>query len=219
MPVSTRSHSTTETLDESNPEQVNTNMAAKKILTLEDVMSEIRNSAADTNKKLTIFETKFDKSQETLTNYMKLNDEAIAKLKAENEKCDNRLKAAEDTVKTLEDRVSQLSNDVEALARNNRIQKIAMEKLEEKDKKQEIEKKRQNIVIEGLSENDRENPRQAAVSMIASIGVDRADDIVASAFRLGIKKPTQTRPRPLLVKLQTQASKHIIYKNVKKLKD
>ena len=218
MPVTTRSHSIHEEEDHLGQNYSDSNMAAKKPLTLDDIMSEIKKHATNADARFTLLESKMDKNHDMLNNYMKSNDEALAKVMTTTKGLDNRIKVAEDTVKSLETRVTHLADNVETLSKLNRSQKYVIDKLEDKDKRQEMDKKKQNVIVEGLKEVDRENPRQAAVSLITEIGVNKADEMVVTAFRLGVKKPTQTRPRPLLVKLQSQSSKHEIYKSVKNLR-
>ena len=214
MPVSTRSHSFAEDISEPSRTTNPSNMAAKKPLTLEDIMLEMRKNAADTKKSLTNLETKIDKNRETLDAHIQSNKEEMAALQS-------RTKASEDTVKQLETRLTQLTDDMLELQRDNRKQKRVIELLDQKEKKQELDRKKQNIIIEGLPEKENENPRLAVTTLLTSIGVNRADDIMLTAFRLGTvnKSKGPKRARPMLVKLQSQPAKHEIYKNVKKLRD
>ena len=108
------------------------NMATKKHLN--DLMTELKKKAVDTKRRLTNLEMEIYKNQETLNNYIKSNDEPIVKLKTKTEKFDNCIIAAKNTVKTLESQVTQLSGDIEELARNNRTQNAMIDKLEENDK-------------------------------------------------------------------------------------
>ena len=119
LPVSTSSHSLQDETDVERLHQHDTNMAANKRLTLEDQIGEIKKNAIDSNRKLANLESKIDKNQESLNNYIKTNDEALTKIQTKTRKTEDRIKMTESTVKTLEDRVSQMSDELEALAKNN----------------------------------------------------------------------------------------------------
>ena len=58
--------------------------------------------------------------------------------------------------------------------------------MDQKDKRQEFDRKKQNIIIEGLAEKDRENPRLIVTSLLTKIGVTKADNaiILLTAYRL-----------------------------------
>ena len=90
-------------------------MAAKKPLNLEDLMAEIKKNAIDSYRKLANLESKIDKNQKSLNNYIQTKDQ----IQTKTGKIEDRIKMAESTVKTLEDGVSQMSDELEALSRNN----------------------------------------------------------------------------------------------------
>ena len=220
MPVITRTTSSSEKLLEKADEAEKSKMSAKKALTLDDIMAELQKGKKDTNQRLDVLETKFDKNQKEVFDYIEGNKAAMKKSENTVKNMDNRLKQAEDTIQGLETRITALSNELEMAIKNSLAQQKLLDALEKKDKLQESEKKKYNILIEGLAETEKENTRLTVKKMLEDIGVNNINQNVVTAFRLGaVKSSKRSRPRMILVKLSSPNFKHEIYKNVKKLKD
>ena len=113
-----------------------------------------------------------------------------------------------------------MSDELTSLNERTCPQQSIKEQLEKANNDQILERKKQNLIIEGLPESSDVNAKDAVNALLKSICVNFQAQIL-TAFRLGTvnKQTTRPRPRPILVKLATQANKFDIYKNVKKLKD
>ena len=144
---------------------------------------------------------------------VKTNDEALQKANNKIDRIDNRVKSSEDTVSSLEQRLNQMSDELKAFNDRFQAQQMIIERLERANNDQLLERKKMNIIIEGL-------PKDAAISLLNGIGVNFQTKIV-TAYRLGgvNKQTTRPKPRPILVKLTSPTDKYEIYKNVKKLKE
>ena len=192
-----------------------------KALTLEDVFAEIKKGNDITNGRLDKLEDKIDNNQQLIKDYIKTNDEAITKISNKVEKLENNYKGTDDTVKGLENRLTEMTNELASLQRNVDDQKKILDMLHKKDKEQDIDKKRSNIIVEGFKETDKENTRHNVIKLLTDIGVTNANENVVTAFRLGnvSKAHANPRPRPILVKLTQQSYKYEVYKHVKNIKD
>ena len=170
---------------------------------------------------MTKLEEKIDSNQKLITDYIKANDAELKKVKNKVDKVENKLKSTDDTVKGIESRLTEVTDELNLLQKANMEQKQVLDMLFKKDKEQEVDKKRSNVIIEGLKEGDKENTRQVVVELLTDIGVTNVNENIVTAFRLGNvnKGRTRVRPRPILVKLTQQGFKHEIYKQVKSLKN
>ena len=81
----------------------------------------------------------------------------------------------------------------------------------------EEEKKRQNLIVEGIKEDPDQHPKQQVLDMLSDIGAKVQADDVAAILRLGPGKLKRNRPRPILVKFVNVNSKYEVYRNVKNL--
>ena len=173
MPAITKSHSTSEKTSDKKPSQSGDTMAATKPpLTLDDIMQELRKGTSDSNTNFDRLEGKIDANLLTINNYIKSKDEAMLKLKSKVDKMDNRLKSSEDTVRTLEVRLSQLSDELTALTDRSTSQQLVIKHLEKANNDQILERKKQNLIIEGLTEKSDVNTKDAVVTLLSKIGVN-----------------------------------------------
>ena len=153
MPVYTRSKSTPEEDTDPTDTDIDNKMAASKPpLTLDDIFAEIKQGNATTNEKLAKLETKIDSNQKLIKDYIKNNDAALSKVKNKVDKLENSQKSTSDTVKGLESRLTLVTDELQELQKNTNKQKKMLDLLHKKDKEQEVDKKRSNIIIEGLQE-------------------------------------------------------------------
>ena len=173
-------------------------------LSLEDVMLEIKTSTdvskgikADI-KKLT---TTVKESNTTLKTYMEKTDKEIKELKDKNDAVTKRVDDLEEAMTDITDKLTEAENRV------TEHEKV-IDLLAKKNKQMEEEKKRQNIIIDGVKEELNQNPRQQVIELITDIDANiKADDIL-TALRLGSGKTPTTKPRPILVKFTSSNVKH-----------
>ena len=220
MPVFTRSKSTHEEAIETPQIEPTDNMASAPT-TLDKIMAEIKKGNDKTDESLSKLEKKIDNNQKLIKDYIKTNDEAFKKLSNKVEKTENSCKAMDNTVKGLESRLTEVTDELSQIQKQLNDQKKVVDMLQKKEQDQEVEKKRSNIIIEGLKEVEKENTRQTVIKLLSDLGVSNVNENVVTAFRLGTINKAHSRPRPrsILVKLSQQGFKYDIYKNVKHLKD
>ena len=220
MPVYTRSKSTREEDTENSQDEQGANMATTPT-TLSDIMAEIKKGNDETNERLLKLEKKIDNNQNLLKEYIKTNDEALNKVTNKVGTLENNHKAMNDTVKGIENRLTGVTDELDQIHKTVNDQQKLLDMLHKKDQDQEVEKKRANIIIEGVKEDEKENTRQTVIKLLSDIGVNNVNENVVTAFRLGTVNKTHARPRPrpILVKLSQQGFKYDVYKNVKHLKD
>ena len=230
MPVYTRSKSTREEDTEISQAEQGANMATTPT-TLNDIMAEIKKGNEETDKRLVKLKKKIDNNQNLLKDYIKSNDEALNKVtnkvgKLENNhkvgKLENNHKAMNDTVKGIKNRLTGVTDKLDQIQKTVNDQQKLLDMLHKKDQDQEVEKKRANIIIDGIKEDEIKNTRQTVTKLLSDIGISNVNENVVTAFRLGTINPkthARPRPRPILVKLSQQGFKYDVYKNVKHLKD
>ena len=184
-------------------------------LTLDDVMKEIRTSTEITKgvkqdiKKLT---TTVKETNTTLENFMEKTEKEIDELKNKSDTVNKRVDDLEEAMTDISDRLTEAENKV-------KHQEKVIDVLAKKNRQMEEEKKRQNIIIDGIKEDPNKHPRQQVSELLADIDTNiKADDIMA-VLRLGSGKTKTTRPRPILVKFANVNVKHELYKNIQKLGD
>ena len=82
-------------------------------------MIKIKKGAADSKVQIAKLEEKIDANQTIFDNYIKSNNEAVTTIRSKVAKI-NRLKTSVNTVKTLEHRLSQMSDGLETLGKTTR---------------------------------------------------------------------------------------------------
>ena len=155
-----------------------------------------------------------------LNEYIKKNDATVNKLKTEVDQVTLRLVKTEATVKELEEQVTFLSDDLETARELTKRQQDSLTKLEKSERDRIEERKRANIIVDGIPEGDDKPPIDSVKELLSDIGVNLQANQVLTAFRIGaVNKVNKTRPRGILVKLSSPTTKYEIYKCVKYLKD
>ena len=192
--------------------------AEKPQLTLDDILAEIREGNTTTNQKLSKLEEKIDNNQKLIQDYIKSKDAEVKKVRNKVDKIENKQKTTDDTVKKvvgLESRLTVVTDELDQLQKLMRDQSQLLERLQKKEKGKEVDKKRSNVIIEGLKEDDKENIRQKVTKLLTDMGVTNVKENVVTAFRLGNvnKGHARQRPRPILVKLSKKGFKYDIYKS------
>ena len=82
------------------------------------------------------------------------------------------------------------------------------------------EKKRSDIIIDGIPEDQQESLERTVTQLLTDIGVNPQPGQIVTAFRLGtVKQVNKPKLCPILVKLSSPNVKFHIYKHVKNLKD
>ena len=190
----------------------------KKELTLADVFIEIRTGNKKTEKSLEELEGKLDRNQKELQDYVKANDELVKSMKTDLTNVKSRLTATEATVKEMEDRLTTLTNDLEETMNQCKAHEETIEKLKASDKERSDEKKRSNLIIDGIPEEQGGPVIDAVKQMLVDIGVNLQAIQIVTAFRVGQTKVNKGRPRPIVVKLASPNMKYEIYKYVKNIR-
>ena len=188
--------------------------------TLAEVLLEIKKGNTRTEKSLTELEKKIDVNQKMISDYIKTNDEAVKKIDNKIDSATSRVTATETTVKKLEDQVSTLSDDIDEMRKISKKQQETIKKLEINEKERVEEKKRSNLLIDGIPEPTNGTLIDTVTEMLSAIDVKLLPGQIQSAYRIGaVNKVNKTRPRTILVRLNSPSLKFEIYKNVRKLKE
>ena len=184
-------------------------------LSLEDVMLEIKTST-DVSKGIKVdikkLTTTVKESNTTLKTYMEKTDKEIKELKDKNDAVTKRVDDLEEAMTDITDKLTEAENRV---TEHEKVINL----LAKKNKQMEEEKKRQNIIIDGVKEELNQNPRQQVIELIMDIDTNIKADDTLTALRLGSGKMPTTKPRPILVKFTSSNVKHELYRNIRKLKD
>ena len=123
-------------------------------------------------------------------------------------------------VKRLEATVNTLSNDVEELKKNNKHQNLKIDEMGKITKQQDKDKRKANIIIEGLTEVKTEHPRQQVAKLLQEIGVNVPMESMLTISRLGpVTSTNSRRPRHILVKFVSPFWKQEVFRNINKAKD
>ena len=178
-----------------------------------ELLAEFKKENAATQAKLTSIETSITINQNVVEDYIKKNDESVQKLQG-------KVSKLEETVGTLETTVNTLSDEVNNLRQQAIKQKMVTDRFENNEKRMEEDKRRPNIIIEGLAEDKNKHPRQQVSELLAGIGVNVTAESMLTVSRLGpVTKNTSRRPRHILVKFSSPYWKQEIFKNISKAKD
>ena len=212
MPVITRSQDPAENVTPETDRHEEA-MSKQKEPTLAELLAEMREGNLETQAKLTSIETSIATNQKVVEDYIKQNDEIVQGLQG---KVD-RLKA---TVNTSEGTVYNLSDEIEKLKRNAHTQKKITEQLQRAGKQAEEERRRPNVILEGVPEDKNIHPRKQVSDLLSEIGVKPSPECIVTASRLGaVPKGKSRRPRYILVKFSTPFWKQEIFRNINKAKD
>ena len=191
----------------------------KKEPTLSEMFSEIKKGNKKTEQSLDCMEKKLDRYQKELKDYIESNDAAVKGLRSEVSNLTARLTTTEATVNDMEKRLTTLSDELEETRKKCHDNETTIDRLTTSDRERMEEKKRSNLVIDGIPE-DRDEPVIATVTrMLVDIGVNIQSIQIVTAFRVGtISKVNKARPRSIILKLSSPSRKFEVYKSVKNLK-
>ena len=213
----TRSHSNTIEIPEAIGQE--TKMSAKETtLTISDLMKEIRSGNKKTESQLAEMDKTLKENKKTIEDYIVSNDEKVNKLRSELDEANKEVLTLKTTVTTLEGAVNDLTEQVKEVRKDVKQQAATTVKLERSDKIKEDEKRRSNIIIEGMKEDSRLHPRQQVESLFKDIGVTIPQEGIPTVTRLGPIGRKGRKPRPVLIKFTSYFHKQEIFKNIAKLK-
>ena len=183
-------------------------------VTLDDLMKEIRTSTEVSKaiksdlKKLT---GSVKDNSVTMKNYMDKTNKVIGELQKENTALNEKVKTLEDSVTVVSDQLTEAESKLKEHDQHIKL-------LLTRNKAMEEERRRQNIIVEGLKEDANTPPKQQIMEMLSDIGADIVADDVTVVTRLGPGgRAKASRPRATLVKFANVNKKHELYKHVKNL--
>ena len=166
----TRSHSNS--VENSKTTEQETRMSADdKNLTIADLMKEIHEGNKKTSSKLTDMDKTLKDNKKLFEDYMAKNDETVNKLRDELNDAKTDLSTLQNTVTGLERAVNELTEEIKTVQQDMKLHKTNMQKLQKNGKVREDEKRKTNIIIEGLKEDAKLHPRQQVGSLLKDIGV------------------------------------------------
>ena len=129
---------------------------------------------------------------------MKKNDSIIKGLQNEVDTTKSRLTVAEATVKELEDQVMTLTDEITEIRKVSTEQSETLKKLENSDNERQAEKRRANILIDGIPEETNGPLTNTVKSMLVDIGITVQDSQILAAFRIGnVTRKNNKRPRTI----------------------
>ena len=220
MPATTRGSTSRDKSESTVDAACKTKMSnKKKEPTLSEMFSEIKKGNKKTKQGLDCMEKKLDRYQKELKDYIESNDAAVKGLRSEVSNMTARLTTTEATVNGMEKRLTTLSDELEETRKKCHDHETTINRLTTSNRERMEEKKRSNLVIDGIPE-DRDEPVIATVTrMLVDIGVNIQSIQIVTAFRVGtISKVNKARPRSIIIKLSSPSMKFEVYKSVKNLK-
>ena len=213
----TRSHSNT--IDSTKLSDQEAKMAdAESPPTIADLFKEVKSGNKKNELELENMDKTLKDNKKTIEDYIAKNDKVVKKLQTDLDEANNEVKTLKTTVTTLEGAVSSLTDEVNEVKKELKQTTKTTKKLEKSDKIRYDDKRRSNIIIEGLKEDTRVHPRQQVESLFKDIGVTIPQESVPTVTRLGPIGRKGKKQRPTLVKFTSHFHKQEIFKNVAKLK-
>ena len=214
----TRSHSNS--VENSKTTEQETRMSADdKNLTIADLMKEIHEGNKKTSSKLTDMDKTLKDNKKLFKEHMAKNDETVNKLRDELNDAKTDLSTLQNTVTGLEGAVNELTEEIKTVQQDMKLHKTNMQKLQKNGKVREDEKRKTNIIIEGLKEDAKLHPRQQVGSLLKDIGVTIPQENIPTVTRLGPIGGKGKKPRPILVKFSSNYYKQEVFKNIAKLQN
>ena len=211
MPVSKRSQNTSQ-FTPTDLNQTEAAMTEEKEPRLSDLMQAVKKGIGETQSKLKSIEDSIAANQKVVEDYIKSNDKVVKELQGKVEKL-------ESTVQTLEAIVTTLSDDMENLRKANEATTKKIEELGKAGKQQDEDKRKANLIIEGLKKDKNDQPRQQVKGLLAEIGVTIRMESILTASRLGPVNVNSRRPRHVLVRFISPFWKQEVFRNISKAKD
>ena len=180
----------------STDESANENkMAAKKPLTLQDVIDQMQTSMDQLETRI---EQKIDDNAEKVSTSLKTSG--------------NKLDIIEKNTTDLSTRVDTLEKEVSAKDKH-------IEKLSKKIDDLEQEKRNHQVIIEGLPEDKNDNLRRKLDELFAALDLPFDSEWIDLAYRIGTKNDKSTRPRAVKVSFPFLRYRNELFKNTYKLKN
>ena len=182
-------------------------------LTLKDLLAAFNKGNAETQQRLINIETSITANQKTVVDYINKNDELVKGLQT-------KVNTLEATVTNLETTVTTLSDEVSELKKSEKANKKINIKLEKAEKQMDEDRRKSNLIIDGLQENKNEHPAQQVINLMKKIDVTLKPENILTASRLGpLTAQKSRRPRNVILKLSAPCWKQEIFKNIHKAKD
>ena len=185
---------------------------------LADLFAEFKKNQAGNQRiedKLKDIESKNTQNTKEIKEHIERYEDDISDLKAKYDSADTRLDE-------VDEKFDQLSIQLKELATENMLLRKRVYQLERTTKAcadREEELKRQNILIQGISESPYKKTKADVTELLKFVEIDVNNTTVTSIYRIGPKPKNQNRCRPVKVKFGSTLSKQDLFKNIKKLKD
>ena len=146
---------------------------------------------------------------------------------------DSNSKETKDAINKLSESIQKLSKSVEDQVEETRQMADRLDELERKEtthqqyirflevriKRLEDDKRKGNLIIDGIQEADNENLSNTVSELLRDLSVNFGVEQIDNVFRTGLKRDNNKRPRPILVKLRSAHLKGEIFKRVKNLRN
>ena len=194
MPQTRAGAKTTDTSSDITKSLDQTNMAAEKEPTLKDIFEMVKN----TNTTVNAMETRLKH----------LEDDGNQEIK----KISIQIQSLTANVNLYTDQITQLETTVNE-------QKVIIDTMAIKLQEMEIQRRAHNLIIEGIDENANENVRMKVDKLLEDLGLNFGHDWCDVIYRMGQKKQTTTRPRPIFVSFPYLRLKSMVLRNAYKLKE
>ena len=195
----------------SNQISMDDNTGATADASLNDVMAELKKMQTS-NEEL---KARFSSIETALKDHIETSKAATTNLIRDVQKISKALDEQHDTNNDVDQRITKLES-------RSGVQTNYIAKLELRISQIEEDKRKTNLILDGVVEQDNENVREIVSSLLVDLGVSFGLQDVVNAYRLGQKRDTVTgrpRARPIIMKLKSSDLKAEIYRNISKLKD
>ena len=189
-----------------------------KSTTLEDLMTEFRKNQ-DGNQRIELKLGEIDKKVEISTKDISENlekyDQEYKDLISKCQAVETTVDGHDSAITEMQDRISQA--DQENMLLRERVYEL--EKIARDLSFRDEEARRQNIIIQGISEANYPKTKQAVTELLSTLGVKVSSATVSNIQRIGKLVEGNRKPRLVKVKFLSTMSKQELFKNINKLKD
>ena len=169
-------------------------MAAKKELTLQDVIDSVKSSLKETEERI---------------------EEQI---KVNTQKIDASSKSTENKLLSMERSLNEFTDRVVTLEQENQTQASNIKQLEKKVEILEHAARSHNVIVEGILEEKNENIRQKIDELFEQLDLPFDSDWVDSVYRIGVRNDNTKRPRAIKVNFPFLRYRNELFRNLHKLK-
>ena len=128
-------------------------------------MKEFKQANTNAIAQLAAIETPITANQKMAEEYIKKNNEALKTLQDSVDKLEGTVSTLKATANTQSDNMEKLKT--ENLSANNKFKE-----LDKVEKQQDEDKRKENLIIEGLKESKTNHPHQQVKELLAGIGVN-----------------------------------------------